>query len=210
MNKLIYIMDPLCGWCYGNSENMLAIKKEFAEQFEFEILAGGMWIPPHTRSGGSELRNFMKQHVPPMVQTTGAVVSDPFYALANNPKYTFSSLEACTAQVLVKELKPEVTFEFASAVQKAFYQDGSPLNVLSTYQPILTTLGVDTTVFESKWMQDENKTATKNEFNKASTMANGFPTLLIELDGQLGKITSGYFQLEAMRSHLEQFVAKAN
>jgi putative protein-disulfide isomerase len=204
MNKIIYVMDPLCGWCYGNSENILKVKRQFSDQFEFEIMAGGMWIPPHTRSGGSELSEFMKQHGPPMVKTTGAIISDSFYELANNPNYTFSSLEACAAQVLVKELKPYVTFEFASAVQKAFYQTGTPLNELNTYTPILKELGVDASVFESKWMQHDNMNATKAEFQKAGSLAQGFPTLLIEIKGEIAPITSGYFQLKPMVEHLNK------
>lgn len=199
-------MDPLCGWCFGNSQNMLAIKKEFEGKFEFEIIMGGMRIPPNTQTGGPQLSQFMKEHGPPMEQTTGVKLSDSFYDLANNPEYVFNSLEPCAASVLVKKLKPEVSFEFASEVQKRFYQEGAHLNVLSTYQPILKTLGINETEFENQWLTANNLKATQDEFNSAGTMANGFPTLCIEMNGELGRITSGYFPFEAMRDHLKQLV----
>jgi putative protein-disulfide isomerase len=186
---------------------MLEIKRQFSDKFEFEILTGGMWVPPNTRSGGNELSNFMKQHAPPMIQTTGAIVSDKFYDLANNSNYTFSSLEASAAQVLVKQIKPEVTFEFASAVQKRFYQEGLQLNKLNTYIPILNDLGVDSSIFEEQWLSEGNLDLTQKEFKRASTMANGFPTLLIQMNGELGKITSGYFPLDAMKNHLTKLIA---
>lgn len=206
MNKLIYVMDPLCGWCYGNSNNMLAIKDEFKNDFELEILMGGMWLPPNTQKGGPGLSKFMADHAPPMEQTTGAKVSTAFYDLANNPEYEFNSLQGCAASVLVKEFKPEVAFEFASAVQKRFYQEGAPLDQLSTYQPILTDLEIDSDAFQQQWMQEQNLKNTQEEFDKARGLAQGFPTLLIEMDGKLGKITSGYFPLDAMQNHLKQFV----
>ncbi|MFT4753409.1 MAG: putative protein-disulfide isomerase [Salibacteraceae bacterium] len=206
MNKLIYVMDPLCGWCYGNSENILAIKNEFSDKFEFEILMGGMRISPNTQTGGPELSQFMKEHGPPMEQTTGVQLSDAFYALANNPEYVFNSLEPCAASVLVKQLQPTVAFEFASAVQKRFYQEGTKLDQLSTYQPILKELGMDTEKFKWLWMTPENLKATQEEFTRASTLATGFPTFLIEINGEIGKINAGYFQLEAMQNHLKQFV----
>ncbi len=206
MNKLIYVMDPLCGWCYGNSANMLAIKDQFAGQFEFELLMGGMWVPPHTRMGGDDLSKFMEDHAPPMEQTTGATVSKAYYELAKNTNYEFSSLPGSAASVLVKELKPEVVFEFASSVQKRFYQEGMPLDQFNTYQPILINLGIDEKRFEEEWMTEQNLKNAQAEFNTARSLAQGYPTLLIELDGQLGKIASGYFPLDAMQNHLKQFV----
>ena len=206
MNKLIYVMDPLCGWCYGNSNNMLAIKNQFETNFEFELLMGGMWLPPNTQMGGENLSRFMQDHVPPMEQTTGAKISDAFYDLANNSSYEFNSLQGCAASVLVKELKPEIAFEFASAVQKRFYQEGMPLDQFSTYEPILNDLSIDLDAFQSQWLEEENLKNTQAEFEKARGMANGFPTLLMEVDGQIGKVTSGYFPLEAMENHLKQFV----
>jgi putative protein-disulfide isomerase len=204
MNKLIYVSDPLCGWCYGNSSNILAIKNEFSEVFEFELLMGGMWLPPNTQVGGSSLTQFMKEHAPQMEQTTGQKVSDAFYDLANNPNYTFSSLEGCAASVLVKKLKPEVVFEFASGVQKLFYQKGLPLNSMETYKPLLIDLKVDVDQFEYLWLQEANLNETHEEFNKARHLANGYPTLLIDLNNQIGKISAGYFPLEAMQNHLRQ------
>ncbi|WP_260128811.1 hypothetical protein [Elizabethkingia anophelis] len=42
MMKLIYIMDPLCGWCYGNSDNILELFEKYKNDIKFEILPGGM------------------------------------------------------------------------------------------------------------------------------------------------------------------------
>lgn len=206
MNKLIYVMDPLCGWCYGNSKNILEIKNQFTGKFDFEILMGGMWLPPNTQNGGEKLSQFMKEHAPPMEKMTGAQVSEAYYQLANNAEYEFSSLEGSAATVLVKKLKPEFAFEFASAVQKRFYSEGLPLNDVATYLPILYKLGVDERTFKDQWLGHENLEMTKKEFQRASQMATGFPTLLIEYNGELGKIVSGYFELEPMKEHLTKLV----
>lgn len=40
--KLTYVMDPQCGWCYGNSENITALQEVFKDDFDFELLVGGM------------------------------------------------------------------------------------------------------------------------------------------------------------------------
>lgn len=42
MSKLIYVMDPLCGWCYGNSVNTQHLYDTYKNQIDFEILPAGM------------------------------------------------------------------------------------------------------------------------------------------------------------------------
>jgi protein-disulfide isomerase-like protein with CxxC motif len=37
-------MDPLCGWCYGNSDNVLELFEKYKNEIKFEILPGGMWV----------------------------------------------------------------------------------------------------------------------------------------------------------------------
>ena len=39
---LLYVYDPLCGWCYGFSPVMQRLHETFHEQIQFEVLSGGM------------------------------------------------------------------------------------------------------------------------------------------------------------------------
>lgn len=52
--KVTYVMDPQCGWCYGNSENITALQKEFEEEFDFELLVGGMWLGKNTHTSAAQ------------------------------------------------------------------------------------------------------------------------------------------------------------
>ena len=42
---------PSCGWCYGN-ENITALQEEFKNEFDFELLVGGMWLGQNAPEGG--------------------------------------------------------------------------------------------------------------------------------------------------------------
>ena len=48
--KIIYIMDPQCGWCYGNSDNITALQEEFKDDFEANLRRGKQYRKPYKLS----------------------------------------------------------------------------------------------------------------------------------------------------------------
>ena len=204
MKKVIYVMDPHCGWCYGNSPNIVKLEKELKDDYQFELLVGGMWIGENAPKGGEGFSTFISNHSPQMERITGAYIDPLFFKLTQNPSYVFSSLEPSCAIVLIKELDYSKTIDFAKAVQKAIFAEGKQLDKIETYLPILESLKIDTEAFKANWMSVENLTKTKGEFLRADKLANGFPTLLIENNNQIDVITSGYFDYDKVYTTLTQ------
>ena len=62
MSKLIYVMDPLCGWCYGNSANTQHLYDTYKNQIDFEILPAGMWIGENARKQSKPMAQYIKKH----------------------------------------------------------------------------------------------------------------------------------------------------
>jgi protein-disulfide isomerase-like protein with CxxC motif len=73
----------------------------------------------------------------------------------------------------------------------------------TTYK-ILKTMALDTTAFNSLWMNADNISKTKKEFIEASNLTGGFPTLVLTKDGQPEALASGYFTKEIMIQKLHQ------
>ncbi|MDB5269973.1 MAG: hypothetical protein JWP58_3013, partial [Hymenobacter sp.] len=40
--ELLYVHDPLCGWCYGMSPVISQVQREFAGRVDVSVLCGGM------------------------------------------------------------------------------------------------------------------------------------------------------------------------
>lgn len=204
MKKLVYITDPHCGWCYGNGNNISSVQAAFKDQFEFELLVGGMWLAPNAPSGGDRLSQYLQENGPRMAQTTGVTVGQPYYDLAKDGSYTYSSLEPCAAICLVKEIAPDMAFVFAKQVQQVLFVEGKKLDQLASYLEILQDLAIETDAFEKQWMGEENLAKTKAEFAKASALAKGFPTLVLQENETSQVLASGYFNLDAMQEYLKQ------
>ncbi len=202
--KVTYVMDPQCGWCYGNSANIKALQEEFKKDFDFELLLGGMWLGQNAPAGGDGLSQFLQNHAPRMAATTGATVDNSYYELAKDTTYAFSSLEPSAAIKLIKEIAPDKVFTFAKKVQQALFVEGKRLDQKETYLEILKTMSLDTAIFDSLWMGEDNISKTKAEFTNASNLANGFPTLVITKDGKTETLASGYFNKETMIQKLNQ------
>jgi putative protein-disulfide isomerase len=204
--KLIYIMDPHCGWCYGNSHNITELYTQYNGKVIFELLVGGMWTGNNAPQGGPELEQFINTHSPRMEASTGAFVSKDYYKLAKDSSYIFSSLEPAAAIVWVKELAPEETFMFAEAVQKASFAEGKRLDKTETYIPILDELRLDAHTFQQEWLSEANIRNTLEEIRIARLWASGFPTLLLQDKSGVRSLASGYFNLEEMTQTIDKIV----
>lgn len=202
MKKIIYITDAQCGWCYGNSNNISTIYDTFKNSVDFEINVGGLWLKENAPKGGIQLSQYISLNGPRMEQTTGVKIGSGFYTLVKDMSYTFSSLEPSAAVVLVKKLDLNLAFLFAKKVQDALYIDGKRLDKLSTYSPILQELNLDKSNFEKEWLSEENLIKTYAEFKLSTSMAQGFPTLLLQDGKEIKKLASGYFNLENMTNVL--------
>ncbi|MBB6459031.1 DsbA family protein [Flammeovirga kamogawensis] len=197
--KLIYVMDPQCGWCYGNSKNIQKVYDAYKGEIDFEILVGGMWIGDQAPKGGEETNHFMKQHSPVMEEKTGALVSTEFYELSKDETYTFSSFEPALAITWVKKNAPEKLLDFISELQRAQFYFGQRFDDFKTYLTVLQNLEIDTKTFMDGWGSDEDQSDTIAEINQARHLANGFPSLLIDKgNGEAEELAAGYFDGDLM------------
>ena len=69
--KLIYIMDPLCGWCYGIRTIYWNCLKSIKNEIKFEILPGGMWVGENVRRQSPQMVSFFLVTIQQLEEHTG-------------------------------------------------------------------------------------------------------------------------------------------
>ena len=204
--KLIYVMDPYCGWCYGNSANINTIYNLFKDKYNIDFVVGGMWLGQNAPKGGKGLAEFIEKDGARVSKKTGASIGKAYYSLTKDRSYTFSSLEPCAAIVLVKELNPEKAFLFAKNIQELLFIEGQKLHELSSYEPLLKALDIEINTFGKNWLSKDNLDKTRAEFKRASLLVNGFPTLVLQDSENETIIASGYFEKEAIIKELNDML----
>jgi putative protein-disulfide isomerase len=201
--KLIYIMDPLCGWCYGNSTNTQKLYEKYKDELDFEIIPAGMWVGENARKQSKPMAQFIKKHDTQVQETTGTAFGKAYFEFIENETIILDSELPSRAIVTVKKIANSQAVPFAIEVQKARYWYGKNLNDDETYLTICDTLSLDKTEFLKIFHSDIIKKETQETFNLAQKYASSYPTLLAEKNGKLYVLEQGYASFETITKQID-------
>lgn len=206
--ELLYLHDPLCGWCYGTSPAIIKLQNDFAGRLDVSVLCGGMVVGGDAGPIG-ETWDYLRQSLDEVEAVTGVQFGDDFRALGDAGTYRYDSEPPSRAIVAFRQLTqdPAGTVGFAHAVQQALFRDGHDLNEAATYAPLLAPFGVDAAEFERRWAAPETAQAAQQEFAAVARIGvQGFPTAVMRIGEQGYVLARGYQPYEQLRAGLEQLL----
>lgn len=210
MTSVIYIADPMCSWCYGFGPELSA------------LLDGLPGLPLHIVLGGLRAHNkqVMDEKLKTMLLTHWAHVHQrtglPFATDAlSRPDFIYDTEPACRAVVAARMLAPTTALTVFHAIQHAFYTEAQDITQGKVLAHIASTalaqagVPVDPEKFLETWASAAAVDATQADFVQTQRWGiHGFPTLILERDGQLDLVTSGYLPMqklvEAMQSVIDR------
>jgi putative protein-disulfide isomerase len=201
-DKLIYIGDPMCSWCYGFAPELEQIVEQYEGQVDIELVTGG--LRPYFDKPISEMKDFLSHHWEDVHKASG----QPFkYGILDRADLVYDTEPSCRAVVVVRAMDPKKEFEFFKLAQEAFYYHNKEMNRVETYADIVTSLGMDKDKFTQLFESEEYKTAVKRDFERAGTLGvSGFPTMLFVKDGEVHILSRGYTQKEKISSKVDQLM----
>ncbi|MDR6198086.1 DsbA family protein [Siphonobacter sp. SORGH_AS_0500] len=201
--KIIYVMDPICGWCYGNIDNTVRLFEDFKEQVEFEVLPGGMWSGANTRIQSTAMMNYFLKHDASITHHTGVLFGSAYLDfIKNRHDVVLDSEIPSKAIVTVSMIAPNQIMPFAVEVLKARFLHGKDYNLDSTYIEILAKLQINENQFLNFFKTNEFKQMTQDVFKKAASYARSYPTMLAEKDDQLYLLEQGYLPYEELKARV--------
>ncbi|MCJ8168824.1 DsbA family protein [Atopomonas sediminilitoris] len=189
MARLIYVMDPMCSWCWGFSP----VAARLAEQ----AAASGVsseWRVGGLRRGGAALdpakRAYILEHWQAVAQTSG----QPFRREEAMPSgFVYDTEPACRALVAVRQLAPELVPAAAHNIQQAFYAQGQDVTRANVLAACVEAAGVPAIEFVDVFDSTTCRAATEADFAWVERLGiSGFPTVLLEHNDQLALLTNGY------------------
>lgn len=205
-----YIGDPMCSWCWGISPAVSAVEAFCAAQgMAFTMTMGGL------RAGGGDpwntaFKNFLRNEWQHIGQTTG----QPFgFSLLDAVHFDYDTEPACRAVACVKllqarhQLPASTTLKFFIAVQHQFYVVGQDPKEVAFYASICADLALDFTEFAELFASSAAHQAVQEEFLRCRQWGvRSFPTLLLEIDGQIQLLAAGYVTQEQLLGRLQQLI----
>jgi putative protein-disulfide isomerase len=198
MDTLIYIGDPMCSWCFGFTSELEKVRTHFNDA-KFVMVMGGL------RAKGNEslddLRSFLSEHWTDVEKMSGQKFN---HGILKTGGFIYDTEPSCRAVTLVRRLFPEYEMEFFRRLQVSFYLDNQNPVSIDTYKSILTSMNLDTKIFEKTFYKDEAKDYANEDFDKAHALGvNGFPTLIAQINGKYYRITNGFSKATKIINILE-------
>ncbi|QNP50808.1 DsbA family protein [Hymenobacter qilianensis] len=139
--ELLYIFDPLCGWCYGMTPVIQRVRTEMAGQIQVSVLSGGMV----TGERVAPLRakwNYIKNALQDVERAAGVRFGEAYRMLGEEGSVIQSSEPPCRALTVFRQLNsdPSRVIDFAHDIQQAHYFHGLDLNDPAIYSALIALM----------------------------------------------------------------------
>jgi putative protein-disulfide isomerase len=205
--RLLYVMDPMCSWCWGFAPVADALVEQArAQGVELHLVVGGL----RTGSGSAlepTTRRYILEHWQAVTQATG----QPFKLEGALPDgFVYDTEPACRAVVTARSLAPDLAWKLVKLIQQAFYVQGRDVTRASVLVELAEQAGLPRIEFAAAFDSAEQHATTAADFTWVQDLGiAGFPTLLAERDGQLALLTNGYQPLGQLSPLLGRWLERA-
>lgn len=191
MVKIHYFFDPMCGWCFGATSLMEAIKA--TQGIELEMHPGGMI---ERRKMDASFRQMVLSHDEKIESITGQRFGEAYKKRVNSDESIILDSFLTAQAIVVMKQHSNKEFEMLKAIQTAHYQHGLDVSELDVLGELATALGAES----SEWQQAMS--ATKPSINTviaesrqrmSQWQINGFPTLVLETESEIKRMSHTQF-----------------
>ncbi|SHI61789.1 putative protein-disulfide isomerase [Hymenobacter daecheongensis DSM 21074] len=208
--EILYIFDPLCGWCYGMSPVMQRIKADYAGRVAVSVLCGGMVTGERVAPIGAAW-GYIEGALAQVEQAAGVEFGAAFRALGAEGRNIQDSEPPCRAITIFRQLdEQDRAINFAHDIQQAHFYHGHDLNDPRTYEALVAAYGLDLAEFRRRWLLPETAAATQKEFAAVAQIGvQGFPTIILRVGNQGYLLARGFQPYAPFASGLEQALRQA-
>lgn len=198
---LIYVMDPMCSWCYGFAPEMKKLRKAQQGKLKFKLVMGGL-RPGTTEPMDAAMRATIRKHWQQVAQAT----QQPFdLNLLERTDFVYDTEPACRAVVTVRYLKPEAEMEMAETIQTAFYASNCDVTKPEVLAVIATQFDIAEEAFLEKFNSELMREKTQQDFLIARRLqADAFPSVYLLNGHDISLLNRGYRLYEAVNSRLQE------
>lgn len=204
---LIYVMDPMCSWCYGFAPVMKQLMKEQQGTMRFKLVMGGL-RPDTEKPLDEQMKETLKHHWQDVEKATGQLIDYTFF---DREGFIYKTEPACRAVVTMRYLNPESEFEMAAEVQSAFYARNQDVTQPEVLAAIASKFGMEEDAFLEKFNSEEMREKTQQDFTIARHLqANAFPSLYLLNGTNIHLLARGYRTYDGMAAHLQNALKELN
>lgn len=203
--RLIYVMDPMCSWCWGFAPVVDAILA-MAPDLPLHIVAGGL-RPGHGQPLDDRTRAVLAEHWQAVQEASG----QPFVSPSALPdSFLYDTEPACRALVVGRGLDVNRAWQLVRHMQQAFYVQAQDLSNVQVLFNLAEQAGFERAAFADAYASELARAGVAADFSWTRDLGiSGFPTLLAERDGQLALLANGYQPAADVLPLMQRWLAAA-
>lgn len=210
---IIYCYDAYCGWCYGFSPVMNKMEETYREDFNIEVLSGGMitgeQVLPVARFSALVLSGYKR-----VEELSGVKFGEDYLWHFKNPEvsdWQLNSEKPAIALCIFKEYYPQRQLEFASDLQYALHAEGRDLDDKEAYRHLLEKYSIQPEAFYKKMESEEYKDLAQYEFALCKQLqVTGFPSVLLQMnESKFYLLARGYTSYADLQQRIENVLRDA-
>ncbi len=204
-HKIIYVVDPMCSWCYGIAPDLKELRRYFEANIDFQLVLGG--LKPYTKEFVDDnTKSMLQHHWLEVHERTGQHFS---YELLERNDFVYDTEVPSRIIRVMRDINPDAEFDLLAAIQQCFYAQNKDTNLFETYEPLIAKYTEDTQAFSLLFESDAYKQKTHQDFLFARQLGiSAFPSLILEKD-QLYLLTQGYATSGELIQRVEHLLANS-
>jgi len=199
MPKIIYVMDPMCSWCWAFAPVVEAIKQHYPD-LEWQVQMGGL-APDSDEPMPAAMRQKLISIWQQIQEATRTEFNFDFWH-NNTPRR--STYPACRAVISAEALSPGSVFKMISAIQRAYYLEARNPSDNEVLIDLASSIGLDQKAFSAQLVSSETQATLEQQIRDSYALgAQGFPSLFVETAQGIHALGYGYSQEQKVLERLE-------
>lgn len=211
--KIIYVYDAHCSWCFAFRDVIKQLEEKYKNQFDFEILSGGMIIGDSIGDISKRIdTNQLLAIYQRIMSMTSAKFGEKYLEKIRSGNTYANSVTPAIALSVFKSYNSERAIEFAHSLQRKMFQEAKAVNDDDLYRSIAIDFGLDGEEFLAKMKDDAFEAAARYEFALSRQLqVTGYPQVLVQAnEGQFYLIAKGYTDLLTLDSRVQSVLKELN
>ena len=195
-SSLIYVMDPMCSWCWAFSKPLASFLERHPE-LPIQYVMGGL-APDSDEPMDLSMRSKLQSIWHHIEENTGTEFNHQYWKV-NSPRR--STYPACRAVIAAGMLEPDSIAKMISAIQHAYYLNAKNPSDIAVLVECAELIGLDAETFKRLMTSDEINEELSQHLNASRNLGvGGFPALLFDDGTQLTPLALGYSTLEKLEA----------
>lgn len=203
---LYYVYDPMCSWCWGYQPTWVKLQRllsqSLAHKVQIQMLLGGL-APDSNEPMKEEMQQFLQKTWSSIHDQLGTQFNFDFWTCCLPKRSTYP---ACRAILVARQQGLEK--EMLQAIQQGYYLHAKNPSELESLTAFAVQIGLEAESFQNSMKSESIEKQLQCDINLARQLPmQGFPSLVLQVNGEDHAIKLDYMQPEISLQHIQSIIS---